>query len=79
MSNFLFRRVESQNRFYKIVLELAFNDKSLTISLGPSVGRNIMTTTVVSPLKALFKVNLCFLEDIVKIKKMLAETVKVKY
>ena len=45
---------------------------------GFSLGRNIMTT-VVSPIKALFKGYLRFLERIIKIKTMLAETVKAKY
>ena len=80
MSNFLFNWVESQNKFYKIVLELACRDRSLTISLVSQLGETSWPQLLCpSAIKALFKDNLCFLEDIIKIKKMLAETVKAKY
>ena len=80
MSSFFFNRVESQKRFYKIVLELACRDRSLRRSWFLSWEKHRdHYCCVPSTLKALFKGNLCFLEDIIKIKKVLVETVKAQY
>ena len=53
MSNFLFNWVESQNRFYKIVLELALQRQESYNQPGFSVGRNIVTILLLRPLSKL--------------------------